>query len=191
MHITVQKSGRVLTKLALERGPALIGSDPAVAIRLDSPAIPKLQAILLRNSRGTWFLEDLASGGRTLLNGISARRAKLSANDRIDIGQFRLIIGLDKDDSQLSSVRPTAKVKLPELPERAVVRYPEDPISVRTATAGNLQDLTTRLLLIDNQQQMLKEILDCLLAIFDSRVINHCNVNNRSWVIHSDCVRHS
>ncbi len=170
MHITVQKSGRVLTKLSLERSPVLIGSDPAVSIRLDSPTVPKLQAILLRNSRGTWFLEDLGSGGRTRLNGISARRAKLSANDRIDIGQFRLIIGLDKHDSQLSPVRPTAKVKLSELPERAVVRYPEDPISVRTATAGNLQHLTTRLLLIDNQQQMLKEILDCLLNNFQTLV---------------------
>ena len=166
MHITVQKSGRVMTTLALERGPALIGSDPSVSIRLDSPTIPKRQAILLSNSRGFWFLEDLGSGGRTLLNGNPARRARLSAGDRIDIGQFRLIIGSDQDDSQLSPVRPTAK--LPELPESAVVRYPEDAVSVRTATAGNLQDLTTRLFLIDNQQEMLKEILDCLLAIFDS-----------------------
>ncbi|NIA07695.1 MAG: SpoIIE family protein phosphatase [Actinobacteria bacterium] len=166
MHITLQKSGRVLTKLAVERGPALIGSDPSVSIRLDSPTIPKRQAILLQNSRGYWFLEDLGSGGRTLLNGNSTQRAKLSAGDRIDIGQFRLIIGSDQDDSPLSPVRPTAK--LPELPESAVVRYPEDAISVRTATAGNLQDLTSRLLLIDNQQQMLKEILDCLLAIFGS-----------------------
>ena len=166
MHITVQKSGQVLTKLAVERGPALIGSDPSVPIRLDAPTIPKRQAILFQDSKARWFLEDLGSGGRTLLNGNPARLAKLSAGDRIDIGQFRLIISSDQDDSQLSPARPTAK--LPELPESAVVRYPEDAISVRTATVGNLQDLTARLLLIDNQQQMLKEILDCLLTVFDS-----------------------
>ena len=168
MNITVQKSGRVLTKLTLERGPALIGSDPSVPIRLDSPAVPKRQAMLLRNSKGDWFVEDLGSGGRTLLNGNPVRRAQLSDNDRIDIDQFRLIITPDQPDEDVFAARPAVTSKLPELPDRALVRYPEDPISVRTATVGNLQDLTARLLLIDNQQQMLKEILDCLLAVFDS-----------------------
>jgi len=168
VNITIQKSGLDLTKLALDRGPALIGSDPSVSIRLDSPTIPKRQAMLLRNARGDWFVEDLGSGGRTLLNGNPVRRAKLSVNDRIDIGQFRLIVTAAQPDEQVSAAHPTVKVKLPELPDSAVVRYPEDEISVRNATAGNLQDLTARLLLIDNQQQMLKEILDCLLAAFGS-----------------------
>ena len=166
MHITVQKSGQILTQLRLERGPALIGSDLSVAIRLPLPTVPRRQAILFQDANGYWYLEDLGSGGGTLLNGNPVRRARLRSSDRIDIGPFRLLIDSGKPGSQFSTPAPVAK--LAELPETAVVRYPEDLISARSVTAANIQDVTARLLLIDNQQQMLKEILDSLLAIFGS-----------------------
>ena len=164
MHITVQKSGQVLTQLNLQRCSALIGSDPSVAVSLPLPTIPKRQAMLTQDAKGYWYVEDLGSGGGTMLNGNPVRRARLRAGDRIDIGPFRLLISSDKADS-LSSVAPPTP-KLPELPETAVVRYPEDVISARAAAVSNIQDITARLLLIDNQQQMLKEVLDCLLASF-------------------------
>ena len=164
MHITVQKSGQVLSQLSLQLSPAFIGSDPSVALQLPLPAVPKRQAMLHQDAKGYWYLEDLGSGGRTMLNGNPVRRARLRSGDRIDIGPFRLLISSSQGESQPSA--GAAVPKLPELPETAVVRYPEDVISVRAVAAGNIQDIAAKLLLIDNQQQMLKEILDCLLANF-------------------------
>ncbi len=166
MNITVQKGGQVLTSLSLERGPIIIGSGASVHVNLPLPSIPKRQALLLQDSKRRWYLEDLGSGGRTLLNGKPARRARLRGGDRIDIGPFRLLIKSGRSDSQ--APRPQAQSKLAELPETALVRYPEDVISLRAVTAKNIQDVSSRLLLICDQQQMLKEILDCLLAIFEA-----------------------
>ncbi len=166
MNITVQKSGQVLTSLSLERGPIIIGSGASAHVNLPLHTIPKRQAILLQDDKGRWYLEDLGSGGRTLLNGKPARRARLRGGDRIDIGPFRLLIKSGRSDSQ----PPLAKAppKFAQLPETAIVRYPEDVISLRAVTARNIQDVSARLLLISDQQQMLKEILDCLLAIFEA-----------------------
>ena len=143
MNITVQKSGQVLTRFSLERGPIIIGSGSAVHVNLPLPTIPKRQAILLQDAKGRWYLEDLGSGGRTLLNGKPARRARLHGGDRIDIGPFRILIKSGKSDSQAPVAK--APAKLAELPETAIVRYPEDLISLRAVTARNIQDIAAKL----------------------------------------------
>ena len=164
MQITVQKSGQVVTQINVERGPVLIGSDPSVTVQLPMPSIPKRQAMLLQDAKGYWFLEDLASGSRTLLNGRPARRARLRRGDRIDIGPFRIII----QAGQLEAPGAAGKAapKLVELPESAVVRYPEDSIAIRAVTINNTLQATAGLFLVTDQQQMLKEVLDVLMAIF-------------------------
>lgn len=166
MNITVQKSGQILTSLSLERGPVVIGSGASVHVNLPLPTIPKRQAILLQDDKGHWQLEDLGSGGRTLLNGQPVRRARLHGGDRIDIGPFRILIKSGRGDSQ--APRAIAPGELAELPESALVRYPEDVISLRAVTARNIQSVSSKLLLISDQQQMLKEVLDYLLAIFEA-----------------------
>ncbi len=166
MNITVQKSGQILTTLSLERGPIIIGSGPSVHVNLPLSTIAKRQAILLQDTKGRWHLEDLGSGGRTLLNGKPVRRARLHGGDRIDIGPFRILIKSGRSDSQAPKAQ--APSELAELPESALIRYPEDIISLRAVTARNIQDISSGLLLISDQQQMLKEILNCLLAIFEA-----------------------
>ena len=165
MRITVQKSGQVLEKLSLERGSALIGSDPAAIICLPLSTIAKYQAMLTQDSKGHWCLEDLGSGGQTLLNGKPVRRGRLRHGDRIDIGPFRLLIKSGKSDTETRASKVQAT--LAELPETAVVRYPEDDISLRVITVMNIQNVTARLLLISEQRQMLKEILNCLFSVFE------------------------
>ena len=166
MLITVQKGGQVISQLSLGRGPAFIGSGSSVAIHLPLATVPKRQAMLIRDANDRWYLEDLGSGGRTLYNGKPTRRARLRKGDRIDIGPFRIVIESGKTDPE-SAVGPSS-VKLAELPETAVVRYPEDAISLRAVTVGNIREATAKLLLISDQQQMLKEILDCLLSFFEA-----------------------
>jgi len=166
VQVTVQKSGQIINQLSLERGSALIGSDPSVAINLPLASVLKRQAMLVQDAKGRWYLEDLGSAGRTLLNGKPTRRGRLHSGDRIDIGPFRLLIRHGKSDSK--TLMDKAPAKLAELPETAVVRYPEDAISLRAVMVRNIQHITSRLLLISDQRQMLKEIIDCLLSIFEA-----------------------
>ncbi len=166
MQITVQKSGQVVSQLAVERGPVLIGSDPSVTVHLPMPGIPKRQVMLVQETKGYWFMEDLGSGGRTLVNGRPARRARLRRGDRIDIGPFRVII--QASQAEAAEVVGKAAPKLVELPENAVVRYPEDVTGIRAVTIHNIMESSAGLLLVTDQQQMLKKVLDVLLAVFEA-----------------------
>jgi pSer/pThr/pTyr-binding forkhead associated (FHA) protein len=79
----------------LNRLLALVGSAPGCNIRLVSTTVSRVHCSLLRTPIGLWAI-DLLSGSGIVVNGTSLRYALLRNGDELQVGKFRLRVGVER-----------------------------------------------------------------------------------------------
>ena len=80
------RAGDIGAVTPIEWDGAIIGRDPAAAIRLDDSGVSRKHASISRRPDGGHLITDLGSLNGTFVNGLRVRSAPLSDGDRLQIG---------------------------------------------------------------------------------------------------------
>ncbi|MCB9751427.1 MAG: FHA domain-containing protein [Myxococcales bacterium] len=80
-------------EVALEGERMTIGRSNKVDITLESNAISRRHAELIRKPDGNWWINDLFSGAGTFINGKAEMEHQLEMGDRVIIDDFTLLFG--------------------------------------------------------------------------------------------------
>ncbi len=87
------RTNAVKTRWRMRRGVALVGTDPACAVKLNGPNVSKFHCALVRTGRGLWVVDLLGAmesprfeGIR--VNGEKVRFARIDPGDVLEVGSF-------------------------------------------------------------------------------------------------------
>lgn len=107
IELTISKRNTKLFRHSLDDGTITVGRNPDSEIYLNSPSVSHEHA-RITFSEGTWFIEDLASKGGTLVNDKKVRRAQLSDNDVISVGHYKIDCSFkaEKKATNVTSINP-------------------------------------------------------------------------------------
>ncbi len=97
-HLVVQEGERKGEKIPLSR-VTCIGRGTDMDVRLDDLTVSKRHARILRNEKGHYVLEDLASSNGTFLNGRQITTKQLSEEDEIAIGATSFVFHRPEEES--------------------------------------------------------------------------------------------
>ncbi|MGH9836788.1 MAG: sigma 54-interacting transcriptional regulator [Blastocatellia bacterium] len=116
---------------ALDKEEVTIGRDPANQICLSDPLVSRRHC-LLRQSAGSYLLQDLNSSNGTMINDMPVRERLLAHGDRIKIGETHFLFLAPEGeaaartfDSHLDDVRVGANTVYTIRPEEALYLQPE------------------------------------------------------------------
>ncbi len=87
--IEAPERGRVV---AFPSKSFMIGSGPSCAVRFQSDLVSAEHAEVVMDSRGQWWIRDLAGSGSVAVNNTLVIDERLSSGDRLRIGDVRLLI---------------------------------------------------------------------------------------------------
>jgi len=73
-----------------------IGKGPAAMLRVESESVADLHAVINVNDDGSVQLLDLGSASGTMVNGEPVSNVTLTAGDTIEIGEIRVVVGIDQ-----------------------------------------------------------------------------------------------
>lgn len=92
------------TIISLSRAPTIIGRGPAAKLNFKDNRLSREHCLFMANADGSVNLVDLHSSNGTVVNGRRVKKAKLSVDDRIDVGSsvFRLSESIPSHLSQSS-----------------------------------------------------------------------------------------
>jgi len=107
MKLSVHEDGRE-TELSLVRAAISIGRAPDNDVQLNSALVSRHHCRIEHDERGTW-LADLGSANGTQVNGERVQTKRLSAGDRIQIGQVRIdVTALPDEERGPGETQPVA-----------------------------------------------------------------------------------
>lgn len=93
ISLTALDGSEAGTRHAIQSLPAFLGQGPDADLQLAGSGVDPIHARLVWFGGGL-YLEDLATGGVTQVNGSRQKRTKLSNGDIIEIGDHRLLLQL-------------------------------------------------------------------------------------------------
>jgi hypothetical protein len=103
MHIIIEKNGEKQDEVSIENGPVYIGRQIGSKIFLPDLGVSRRHAMLYNLNRNEWFIEDLNSSNKTLVNNDEITKCRLVSGDSIKICDFTLCVEIEnKKDSEPS-----------------------------------------------------------------------------------------
>lgn len=91
----------VVLPLDVETGPVVLGRGDDCTVRIESPEVSRVHAIITNTPDGVLQIEDQGSSNGTFLNGSPVRRALLGEGDKLQLGPHLLLKLLFHDDEEL------------------------------------------------------------------------------------------
>ncbi|MFH1466777.1 MAG: AgmX/PglI C-terminal domain-containing protein [Pseudomonadota bacterium] len=119
-----------------------LGKGPAAMLRVESASVADLHAVINVNDDGSVQLLDLGSASGTRVNGEPVSNVTLSAGDTIEVGEIRVVVGIDQ---------PIAQKPVPAQPEQGAAPGVYDDVTDGGAAVAAL-DLEHK-----SQQEILQE----------------------------------
>ena len=111
-RVTVTVDGILIREHVLSKERTTIGRKAHNDIQIEDNFLSGEHAAILREGED-WIIEDLRSRNGMLLNGRRTGRQRLKPDDRIDLGDYRLVFRTDSEDkagqflvSRLLKTRP-------------------------------------------------------------------------------------
>jgi len=96
----VFKADALLHKEEFKAESVTIGKGPAAMLRVESESVADLHAVINVNDDGSVQLLDLGSASGTSVNGEPVSNVTLTAGDTIEIGEIRVVVGIDQPLAQ-------------------------------------------------------------------------------------------
>lgn len=91
IRIVMKFNGSVVRDMETDRKEITIGRDPENDIQIDSLAVSRVHARIVKGSNH-YLIEDLDSTNSTLVNGKKINKKYLTENDEITIGKHELFV---------------------------------------------------------------------------------------------------
>jgi pSer/pThr/pTyr-binding forkhead associated (FHA) protein len=100
LRIRLSLKGRVVRSYSLDKRVVTIGRSPDCEVVLDNTGISREHMRIEMMPDGRYQAVDLGSANGTLLNDEPLGKAYLAPDDKIQIGKFTLLIGIESDRRQ-------------------------------------------------------------------------------------------
>ena len=134
----VFKGEELLHREEFKAESVTIGKGPAAMLRVESESVADLHAVINVNDDGSVQLLDLGSASGTKVNGEAVSNVTLTAGDAIEIGEIRVVVGMDQPLAQ-------------KAPDQGLGHIEEEVTADGVASTGDL-DLEHK-----SQQEILQE----------------------------------
>jgi pSer/pThr/pTyr-binding forkhead associated (FHA) protein len=89
--LRVYRGDDIVEEVELHGDRLTIGRSNKVDITLESTAISRRHAEVIRKPDGCWWINDLYSKCGTIVNGVNEMEHKLEIGDSIEVGEYRLL----------------------------------------------------------------------------------------------------
>jgi sigma-B regulation protein RsbU (phosphoserine phosphatase) len=194
-HLVVVKGQNAGSRIALDR-VTCIGRGVDMDVRLDELTVSKRHARILRNDKGEYVVEDLASSNGTFLNGRQITTKQLAEGDRIAVGDTlfefhrpegesalmprasaETLLDIEKEDRASSMVRSSVDASY-RAPSAALGETTVEALSQANYRLTTLLDIAQSIGSALDEDELLEKILDKLFEVFPE--------TNRGFIILRD-----
>ncbi|MFO7957320.1 MAG: SpoIIE family protein phosphatase [Candidatus Brocadiia bacterium] len=197
-HLIVKKGKNVGTKVPLSK-VTCFGRGMDMDVRLDDLTVSKRHARILRNDRGEYILEDLASSNGTFLNGRQVTTKQLSENDTIEMGNYLFefhrpegesvaappteaasgpLLDIDAAEKSTSVVRSSVDVNYEPARDVSLGETTVEELSMANYRLRTMLEIGQSLGTALDEDELLNKILDKLFEVFPE--------TNRGFIILRD-----
>lgn len=104
MQLVVKRSDSLVKEVHYSRGPLYVGRQVGCQVCLPDEDILPEYAVICGADDGGWFIEDLTTSNRTLVNGAIVRKARLNDGDIVKIGPFTIEVFFGKGKGKGAAV---------------------------------------------------------------------------------------
>ena len=111
MQLVVKRSDSLVKEVHYSRGPLYVGSQVGCQVCLVDESILPEYAVICGADDGGWFIEDLRTSNRTLVNNIVVRKAHLNDGDIVKIGPFTIEVFFGKGKGKGAAVMGGVEAK--------------------------------------------------------------------------------
>ncbi len=179
--LQVKRRGKELRRFSFTGNIITIGRDshdfyggPDLPLHDSSRRVSRFHAVIVRDTRGYYFIRDLASANDTFVNGRLVYGKRLHDSDRIGIGDFELRYSeseqVSADLSQairLLTTAPAGQGKSEKTALEDIASEQSGPIS--DGSRQILHDILQRLRLLSDDDNTLDELLNCVASAVNAR----------------------
>jgi serine phosphatase RsbU (regulator of sigma subunit) len=145
----------------LEGGPSVIGRQPESAIFLESLAVSRLHALVIREG-GAFYVEDTGSSNGTFVNGKRIEgRTPLTERDTLQVGPYVLALRCDPSPTPDEGSEPVIRASITALPSNQKLLTAENATHKLQVVLEIAQHLART-----PEESLLGELLDHLLVLF-------------------------
>lgn len=104
MHLVIEKNGEKKDEITFDNGPVYIGRQIGSKIFLPDLGVSRQHAVLYNLHQDEWYIEDLDSANKTLVNGDQITKCRLVTGDIINICDYKLLVEIEKDKQREPSI---------------------------------------------------------------------------------------
>ena len=95
MRVLVKRGFSLIYDKRFDKGPVNIGRRRECHISLPDRSVSRKHAMILKDPKGNWYVQDMESANQTLVNGKPVSRVPLSEGDVISIADFTIEVHMD------------------------------------------------------------------------------------------------
>jgi sigma-B regulation protein RsbU (phosphoserine phosphatase) len=180
MRLIVLDNEAMIAEVVCHDAHAFIGAGPTCLIRLPDPRVAAQQALLHQDNQGQWSIEQLHAENELRVNGVPvAPRAPLRHGDEIQIHNFLIRAYLAEEEIErplpgaTHSIASMTKFAQFALPPGAVVKKPDEPVSLKPAQLTRVAQVSARL----SQCIVVEDLMNIVFA-----ALFECFPVQRAWM---------
>ena len=170
MRLVVKQSGNLIKEYNFDKGPIYLGRQMTNQIHLADVSVSRQHAEIIGPEDGDWFVKDLDSANKTLLNDQAIHTHQLSEGDTITISNFSIEVFIEEPEEKPNNHMADTMTTAIHAPDKIIRRYEEHDspaIKMDRTRAADFGQATAEIYNAADKQNLLETITNVVFKQFD------------------------